>query len=137
MALWESEDIPNDAKLFLRVHRNNVRSGLTPNIFVQHGGGMSTDWEKYSTPAETRARGRKPSNEYGVVALIAERIRSVSGLAVAHTPEDDNRAHTDVSGIGAGGKQTNDRRALLFDVFDRAWITEPEGTDDGPSGMKP
>lgn len=56
---------------------------------------MSVDWSRYSTPEQTRARGRKPL-ECAVFALIAGEIRSIPTLDVLHTPLPDNQAHCDV-----------------------------------------
>jgi hypothetical protein len=72
---------------------------------------MSTDWERYSTPEESRARSSVPSDN-GVVALNAGSVR-LAGLQVLHTPdvERGNRAHTDVI-----GEKTNRVRLLLHDL---------------------
>lgn len=61
---------------------------------------MSTDWEKYSSPTETRARSkRQPPSEYGVAEMIAGEVRSLPGLSVVHSPvQGENRAHVDVIG---------------------------------------
>ena len=129
MPPWQPEDIPDPNRLFLRVHRDQARVALAPNVFVEHSGGMSTDWERYAIPETTRASGRKHSGEYGIVVLVAGAVRSVPGLSVEHTPEDANRAHTDVRGIGETGPQTTERRHLLFEKFDKRWLIEPDHED--------
>lgn len=55
---WESESIPDESVLYMRVHRAMLNANGEPvlDAFRDHGGGMSTDWEKYSTPAQTRRR---------------------------------------------------------------------------------
>lgn len=102
VADWPPEPIPNEARLFLRVHVNHVRYGaIQPAAFRAHGPGMSTDWEKYSTPQETRARTGAPE-KYGVLALPVGGTRGIRGLAVEHTPTLEpkpNRAHSDVLGL--------------------------------------
>ena len=97
---WIVEDVPNEDHLYMRVHKNYWRGRVLPGVFREHGGGMSTDWCKYSTPETTRSRARKPSDN-GVLSLPVGGVRSISGLSVMHTPdiEINNRAHTDVKGI--------------------------------------
>lgn len=107
---WPIEDIPNADKVFMRVHVNHLdRESIIPGVFRDHNGDMSTDWNKYSTAEETRRRGRKGPEEYGVISLAVEQVRSVSRLTVVHTPLDQNRAHTDVH----GEKDTEVRIKLL------------------------
>ena len=90
------EEIPDADSLFMRAHRSLLRDGaIVPGVFRAHGGGMSVDWDKYSSPLDTRMRARKPLDN-AVLALIAGEIRSKAGLAVTHAPEPENRAHSDV-----------------------------------------
>ena len=94
---WQKEDIPNEDDLYMRVHRGFVRNGVpAPGVFRDHGKGMSTDWEKYSTPEQTKNRAKKP-DENGVVRMNAGKVRSIP-LEVDHAPVTDNRAHTEVIG---------------------------------------
>jgi len=58
---------------------------------------MSTDWERYSSPAETLQRAAEASKN-GVIQLGAGSVRVIEGLTVEHTPILANRAHTDVFG---------------------------------------
>lgn len=58
---------------------------------------MSVDWEKHSTPEASLARRGKPL-ENALVHLIAGEVRLLSSLAVEHTPEPENRSHSDVVG---------------------------------------
>ena len=57
---------------------------------------MSTDWEKYATPSDTKDRGRVPADN-GVVSLPVGGARSIP-QGVEHTPNAENRAHADVLG---------------------------------------
>lgn len=100
MTTWPEEDIPSDDRLFMRVHiRTHARKGkLSTGAYQNHNSGMSTDWEKYSTPEQTRQRGRKAAPEYGVVAMSVAEVRLVPGQTVEHEPETENRAHTEVFG---------------------------------------
>ena len=97
---WCPEQIPDEDLLFMRVNELWRRDGeVSPGAFKNHGDGMSTDWEKYSTPRETRARAKKPAKN-AVVSLIASKVAEVPGQRVEHTPDIElhNRAHTDVFG---------------------------------------
>lgn len=104
---WPPEDIPDNDELYLRAfYRHFSESQPTPSCFVPHGDagqekGLSTDWKKYRTAAQTRASSlRKGPEQYGVVSLVAGRVRGL-GLTVEHTPDraNKNRAHTDVWGL--------------------------------------
>ena len=121
MGLWLKEDIPNDTRLFMRVHiKTWVKDGqLVSGAFQNHEGGMSTDWEKYATPQETQQRGRKSAQEYGVVSMKVENVRNVPHQTVEHEPEDDNRAHTNVL-----GEKDEEARLLLKRLT--AWVLPPD-----------
>ena len=116
---WDVEEIPNQDRVFYRVHRTHRTLG--PSIFREQEGAMSTDWEKYSTPEESRGRARIPADN-GIVALQAGEIRSVPGLSLTHTPLNENRSHADVVGIGTGGPDTTKRRLLLFQATNPVWL---------------
>jgi len=98
---WES--IPDQDLLFFRVHKSYVRNGdIIPGAFRDQGihplvRGMSTDWNKYSTPEESRWRARTPSDN-GIASLDVGAVRAIPGLAVDHDPYWSNRAHTHVLG---------------------------------------
>lgn len=93
------EPIPNDDHLFMGIHKNLLApdGDVPPNAFRDHGGGMSTDWSHYSTPAQTRDRRPKPMENL-VVQLEVGRVRGIPGQSVEHSPLPENRAHTDVLG---------------------------------------
>ena len=80
---------------------------------------MSVDWEKYSTPEETRQRCSQPLQN-AIISLPVSEVRGISGLDVKHAPrlapEPLNRAHSNVLGIPASGVQLTKTRALLLDV---------------------
>lgn len=90
-------------------------------IFTEHKGGMSTNWNKYSSADRTRAQATNPG-AVGVVAVVAENVTAVDGLEIHHRPLMFNRSHTDVVGIGEKGPQHTARRAALFQTFDNAWV---------------
>lgn len=98
--VFEPEDIPDDHDLFMRVHKQYTTKGiLLPTAFRSQGDGMSTDWNKYSTPVETKARANKNPENNGVISFSVGATRKIPEQIVKHTPEDNNRAHTDVFGI--------------------------------------
>lgn len=107
---WQPEPIPDDERLFMRVHKqylkpNRVSIHCFRNHVDEQSGrpGMSTDWSKYATAEECRARARRPSDN-GVIELRVGQVRQIPGQTVEHTPIQgrsgfpDNRAHTDVFG---------------------------------------
>ena len=75
---------------------------------------MSTDWEKYARPSETRGRGRVPA-ENGVVSLSVAGLRLLP-QTVAHTPADANRAHTDVTGDKTAEVRMKLRRLAIWEI---------------------
>lgn len=94
---FSAEQIPNSDSVFMRAHRIHFRNGgLEPGVFKAHGGGMSVDWEKYSTPEQTQQRG-KNAQDNAVLVLQVGDIRAIKGLDVNHRPIAENRAHSDVT----------------------------------------
>jgi hypothetical protein len=121
---WPKEAIPDEDHLFMRVHYKWTDGGIPiPGAFRDHNGGMSTDWEKYSTPQNTQQRGRKP-DENGVIKMRVQKIRAIANQSVHHTPvqntppKPDNRAHTDV----VGEKDTQSRLQFTR-IYE--WIINP------------
>ena len=97
-----TETVPDDARLFMRVHDQHIdKAGkLRPGVFRDQGAGMSTDWSKYSSAEDSRSRARKPF-ENGVISIAAGDTRRVRGLTVEHTPynaEPPHARHVDVCG---------------------------------------
>jgi len=89
---------------------------------------MSTDWERFSTAQESRARAARPAGN-GIVALVAGGVRSVPNLRVLHEPDEihQNRAHTNIYGLTEGEPQAKtERRLRLFDMF-HEWELRPDG----------
>jgi hypothetical protein len=108
---WEKEDIPNSSMLYMRVHRHNLGDdGIPiPGAFRDHGGGMSTDWDKYSTPQDTLNRAREPKNN-AIIEMNVGDIRSIPNQTVQHCPCPENRAHTNV----IGNKHTDPEVRIKF-----------------------
>ncbi len=107
---WEKEPIPDNALLYMRVHKNNLDSDgkPIPGAFRNQptrADGMSTDWDKHSTPKECQTRARTPEVNAVIVLPVAE-VRKIADQTVEHTPIYEplsepsvlNRAHTDVFG---------------------------------------
>lgn len=120
--MWLEEDIPSDAILYQRVHRKNLNAegAPIPGAFrntPNKQDGMSTDWEKYSTPSETRSRARNPSDNV-VIALPVGKVREIEGQTIQHTPVNPgpdtlpNRAHTDVF-----GEKTTEARLKFLQIY--------------------
>jgi len=112
------EEIPNKDYLYYRIHKSWTPNGeLIPGVFRDRNGGMSTDWNKYSSPEETQLRSKTPSDN-GVISLHVGGVREIEGLSVIHSPDHGdptenrppNRAHTDVLGNKKGG----DPQARVF-----------------------
>jgi hypothetical protein len=115
--IWANEDIPNVDLLFMRVHRQDIDENgkPKPGAFKNRpkgipGSGMSTDWDKYSTPQETQQRAKNPPDN-AVIQLVCGKVHQVPDQKVVHTPnrELNNRAHTDVY----GDKNTEVRLKLM------------------------
>ena len=102
---WPIESIPDKDQLYMRVHRMWLRpnNGVSPGVFQDRENmegmqpGMSTDWEKYSTPTESKNRSKDPTKN-GIIRMQAGKIRKVPGQSVEHKPLPENRAHTEVYG---------------------------------------
>jgi hypothetical protein len=106
MQNWPIEYIPDQASLFYRVPVSHLRPDRkpAPGNFRESGGSISTDWENYSTAAETRARPGRPER-FAVIRLSVGGVREIEELTVSHSPVQPtgdsagNRAHTDVLGL--------------------------------------
>jgi hypothetical protein len=121
---WEIELIPDDAILYMRVHEKNLDSNSEPipGAFRNQptrADGMSTDWNKYSTPEECQQRARTPSVNAIILLPVAE-VRKIASQTVEHTPIYEplseppllNRAHTDVF-----GEKTTEARFHLMRIY--------------------
>ena len=119
---YSPENIPDIDKLLRRVHKSQVGNGKPfTGTFTNLGLGMSTDWNKYSTPIETRKRILKDQNilDYGVVELNVGKVREIEEQKVQHTPTKENRAHSDVI-----GKKTARIKKELKRIAN--WVIKPE-----------
>lgn len=90
------EEIPDADSVFMRAHETYCRDGeVMPGVFTAKNGGMSVDWDKYSTKEETRQRAKNPAKN-GVLRLAVGAIRGIDDLDVQHRPLPTNRAHSEV-----------------------------------------
>jgi len=136
----------------MRVHKERVADDGKPEagVFtnrliegVRHP--MSTDWSRYSSPEETRARatGHRPPLDYGVIRMnvgdIEDIPQTVEHDPVFSAPADpnnpNNRAHTVVR--GAKSKKPDERASPKVRLRFRSicsWILDPPGrtTGQGP-----
>jgi hypothetical protein len=117
--MYPVEDIPNPAKVFIRIHDSDIRNGdVVAGAFKERGEGnqkgMSADWEKYSSPEIIINRKANP-NVYSVGSFIAGEVREIP-LIVEHAPlwppPEDNQAHTNIKGLDDNVTKT-ERRAKL------------------------
>ena len=117
---WDSEYIPDESQTYMRAHSQYFRGKLLqPGVFRKRDGGMSVDWDKYSTPEQTRQRCASPPDN-AVIRLAVIGVRDIPKLDVEHTPDHtpglENRAHSDVLGIPDGGEELTEVRASLVDL---------------------
>ena len=98
---WPPEHIPDRERLFMRIHKTwrKKDGSIALGGFQNRGAGMSTDWQKYATPQETRRRETQAECN-AVVSLHVGSVRELPEQRVEHTPDvkRENRAHTDVFG---------------------------------------
>jgi len=117
--MWEAEVIPDKHSLYCRVHINNIDvDDSRPRGIAfknpKNSNSLSSDWEKYSTPEETRNRAadvKKDPNNYSVISLNKELIElRVISQKVIHTPDykSNNRSHSDIEG------EKSDKERLKF-----------------------
>ncbi len=127
---WDIELIPNEDNLFLRIHGNLLRSDfdftknkVPINVFRTHNEGMSVNWSKYSTPQKTLSEAREPEKN-GVIEMNAAKVRDFPPLDVIHTPNKENRAHSNVINIPEKGPKKIKVRYNLSEIS--KWIILPK-----------
>ena len=92
------EIIPDSNSVFMWAHKDRMKTG-SPSVstFTSHGGGMSVDWDRYSSAEQTRQRAKIP-NDNAVISLGVGDIRAINdSLDVTHTPISGNQAHSEVN----------------------------------------
>ena len=80
----------------MRAYKDRMKNGVpSPSAFKPQGNGnLSVDWDKYSTPEQTRDRARQPMDN-AVLRMIVANIRQLD-VSVIHVPVLENRAHSEV-----------------------------------------
>jgi len=126
---WPVEEIPDNARLFRRVHSNFLRgqagfdeSYIPPGAIRKTDAGLSTDWSKYSTPKQTRFRAPKPEAN-GVISLPVGPVRREASQTVEHDPVPDNQSHSLVV-----GKKDEETRVLLLRLARWEIRVAPQGS---------
>ena len=118
--MWEIEQIPDKDLVYYRVHKtwmdnNNVKPGVFRERGEGKSRGMSTDWEKYTTPHESRSRAPSSRPEVnGIIQFVVGDLRELE-LKVSHAPLVENRAHTNVNSIDS---KKEEARLKLRDIFE-------------------
>ncbi len=109
---WPIEEIPDKDTLFMWVNKKvlvqlRVQGDEIPGeIFREHGGALSTFWEKYATPDEARKWAKNP--------LENGNVRQIPPLQVEHAPDLVRRirAHTNILGVETKGRKSEIRVKL-------------------------
>jgi hypothetical protein len=113
--VWPVETVPDTDFVFMRAHRMHFRDGqLKPGVFRAQEGGMSVNWDKYSSAEETRQQAKANPEANAVVTLPVIGIRRIAPLTLEHTPEPENRAHSEVFGIPDEDELRTEVRVLLL-----------------------
>lgn len=100
--------------MYNKIHKTFIKDKdpelISPSAFRDPNvTGISTEWNKYSTPQETQKRPvNHPPEEYGVVSLKVKEIREkeeLDKLIIEPSPKQKtknytgNRAHTNINGL--------------------------------------
>lgn len=116
------EEIPNDANLLNRIHRNHFPGGkVSSAAFNQER--LSVNWEKYRN-AESTA----DINSVAVVSLVAGECLQLN-QTVEHTPIEPeapfgpNQAHSEVCGTKA-----NSTKRKMKDMAKMVWQKQQPAT---------
>jgi hypothetical protein len=90
------EPIPDADAVFMRAYKDRMKNGVpSPSAFKPQGNGnLSVDWDKYSTPDQTRNRAKQPTDN-AVLRMIVANIRQLE-VSVVHVPLLENQAHSEV-----------------------------------------
>lgn len=129
MVDWPVEHIPDGCAVLMRAHQQyfSREGNLQPGVFRVHGSGMSVDWGKYSSPENTRDRASNNPHKNAVIRMLVLGIRQMPSLDVKHTPEPDNRSHSDVLGIPSAPEDRTEIRMILLGLSE---VVLPFPVDD-------
>jgi len=116
--MHEIEDIPDSDNLYYRVHKNDIREEeVLPGAFKERGEGMSTNWDKYSSPEDLIKIATVPHDNC-VIELNVGAVRTIEDLVVIHAPIVDNQAHSHVIGIPRNKSLKTKVRAKLQEIYE-------------------
>lgn len=120
--MWDIEEIPDSDLLFYRIHKSEFRDGtVIPGAFKERGEGeergMSTNWNKYSTPDLLINVATIP-NDNAVVQFHVQKVREIGSLLVKHAPLPNNRSHSHIIGIPKKGQLKTKVRAKLQEIYE-------------------
>lgn len=122
--MYAVEEIPNEDKLFYRIHINNIdldetdsKQRIKPSAFdpmpKPNSVQMSVNWSKYMDAVATKQSAKNPIKN-GVLSFIANNIRNKPiNLNVTHQPTA-NRAHSIIHDV-VSEKNDPEIRLLLRD----------------------
>jgi hypothetical protein len=134
MSDWIVEDIPDQDSLFYRVPVGWLQRDMkvAPGVFKENKGSISTDWEKYSTAAETRSRQGGPER-FAVLRMIVGKVKEIEYLTVSHSPiqgvegQRDNRAHACIYGLESqvpGAADLGRKEKIRSELYERFKVWE-------------
>ncbi len=126
--MFPVEEIPNEDSLYYRIHKNDVIGcDVVPGAFRERGEGeqkgMSTDWSRYATPAESinmSPDGIIPINReatHGIISLPVGQVRAIDCLFVEHNPLAWNQAHAHILGIPPKKPSSTEVRNKLTRIY--------------------
>ncbi len=113
---WPAEVIPDTDWVFMRAHQIYFPEGeLEPGVFKDHNDGMSVNLDKYATAEQTKLQAKQP-HKNAIITTPVIGIRKIKPLGVEHTPELENRAHSDVRGLPRDHEQLTETRISLLRI---------------------
>lgn len=136
--LWQKEDIPSTAYLFRYIHKSQLNKSEKKPIPKAMDGGYETscDWDKYSSPEQSRAllasqkkmnkdEFKNPEDYFIIKLLVQNIIEKIPSQKVEHAPIQndpvlpDNRSHSHI----VGEKEDVEVRLKFIDICD--WAIAP------------
>lgn len=128
MKKLEIMNIPDGDNVYMRVHHQNIilennKKVILPIAFdIKGDGGLSVNWDKFSSPESTQSGARKPQSN-NVISMKVEKIRKLdSALDVKHVPLDDNYSHSEIFNIPPRKPNGMKVRVQLMDLS--KWVLE-------------
>lgn len=121
-------NIPDGDNVYMRVHHQNIIlenniKVIRPVAFDPRGeGGLSVNWDRFSSPEMTQCGSPKPQAN-NVISMEVSKIRKLdSALDVKHIPLDDNYSHSEIFNIPPRKPNGMKVRIQLMDIS--RWVLE-------------